>query len=87
MDMQAQETFADLVRPFVEGRKFVAFCREAGLTPSTVYGLLRGTTRPHRGTIVSLARKLRLPEVRVAAAIEATRAAHLVKQPQIAQVQ
>lgn len=73
MDMQPQETFYDLVKPFVERREFVSFCRAAGLTPTTVYRLIYGESTPHRGTVVSLARKLRLPEVRVAAAIRETR--------------
>lgn len=73
------ETLDDLLRPVLEGDRFTAWCESAGLTPYTVLRLRQGKGKPHAGTVLALATKLRVPRARVARAINASRAANAAK--------
>lgn len=70
------ETFADLLDAVAPGEGWAAFARRAGVSSRTVWRLRRGEgIEPYRGTLHALAQALNVPEARVRAAIEASRAA------------
>lgn len=69
-------TLGDLLLPVIEAREFTAWCEKAGVRPQTVANLLDGKVgRPHRGTVIALAKALGIGDDAVKAAIEAQRAA------------
>jgi hypothetical protein len=69
-------TLDDLLAPVIEARGITAWCKAAGIRPWTLLRLRDGDgERTHRGTVLAIARKLRLPETEVAAAIAASRRA------------
>jgi len=70
------ETMDDLLAPVIADGGLTALAEKAGIRPYTLLRLRQGQgTRTHQGTVVALARALRLPAARVRAAIEASRAA------------
>lgn len=74
--MKTSETLDDLLAGVAARGDLTAFASRAGIRPWTLLRLRQGVgTRTHRGTVIALARALRLPVQRVADAIDASRAA------------
>lgn len=74
--MPRTETLEDLLADVIDSDGLTALARKAGIRPWTLLRLRNGDgTRTHAGTVLALARALRLPQDRVRAAIEAQRAA------------
>lgn len=68
------ETLDDLLRQVIDENRLTEWCRQAGIAPWTLLRLRTGrAVRVHTGTVRSIARKLRLLEQRVRAAIAASR--------------
>lgn len=70
------ETVDDLLADWIAGSRLTELSARSGLRPWTILRLRNGEgSRTHAGTVLALAKALRLPVARVRAAIEASRAA------------
>lgn len=67
------ETLGDLLETVIAERRLTRWCLAAGVRAQTVGRLLDGTVqKPHRSTLLAIARALGISEARLRAAIAAS---------------